>query len=113
MITEKYFLPFFQKDIQICIDNKILRQGKLLLFCIKDFYLHFTFVVNKGTKSFELPYPFETYPDANSSNVLILDYRFKSFTKDLPDIAEKAKALQIKNKHLKYFDNVVRIIETP
>jgi hypothetical protein len=112
MITEKNFLPFFQKDISIVLENKILRQGILLLCSIKDFYLHFTILNNGVTKCFELPYPFETYMESVSTNVLILDYKFESFTQDLSDISEKAIALYNKDKHMKFFDNVVKIIET-
>jgi hypothetical protein len=113
MITEKKFLPYFQKNISINLDNKVLRQGKLLLFSIKDFYIHFTLLQNKTTKNFELPYPYNTYMENLTSNVLVLDYRLKTFTKGLPDITEKTKALyNAKGKHLKFFDNIVKIIET-
>lgn len=112
MITEEKFLPFFQKDISIMLDNKILRQGRLLLFSIKDFYLHFTLLAGSTTKNFELPYPFNAYEDKDSNNILILDYKIKSFTRDLTDIYDKTKTVAGKYKHMKYFDNVVRIIET-
>lgn len=112
MITEEKFLPFFQKNISIVLDNKTLRQGRLLLFCIKDFYLHFTISCNGTTKTFELPYPFRTYTDAISSNVLILDYKINSFTQDLGNITDKAKLLYNKEKHMKFFNNVIKIVET-
>lgn len=112
MITEEIFLPFFQKNISIIIDSKILRQGRLLLFSIKDFYLHFTILNDKATKTFELPYPFETYMENLTSKILILDYKIKTFTKNLPKIDEKTKTLFGKEKYMKYFDNYVKIIET-
>lgn len=112
MITEEKFLPFFQKEISITLDNKVLRQGKLLLFSIKDFYLHFTLYSKKLTKNFELPYPFSAYTDSGESNILVLDYKVKSFTRDLNDIYDKTKLVVGKNKHMKYYDSVVRIIET-
>jgi len=113
MITEKKFLPFFQKNINIVLDNKILRQGRLLLFCVKDFYLHFTLSTNNTTKTFELPYPFETYMESVSSNVLVLDYKVVSFTRDLTNIFEKAKQLYNKDKQMKFFNNVIKIVESP
>lgn len=112
MITEEKFLPFFQKNVNIILDNKILRQGRLLLFCIKDFYLHFTLSCNGVTKTFELPYPFKTYTDSMSANILILDYKMTSFTQDLPNIAEKAKQLFNKDKHMKFFNNIIRVVES-
>jgi hypothetical protein len=110
--TENKFLPFFQKNISIVLENKILRQGKLLLFCIKDFYLNFTIQFNNTTKIFELPYPFNTYLESLTSTTLILDYQYKTFTQNQLNIDEFAKPLLTKNKHLKYFDNVIKIVET-
>lgn len=111
MITEKNFLPFFQKNITIILDNKIIRTGRLLLFSIKDFYLHFTLISNNSQKNFELPYPFDTYMENLTSDVLILDYKMNTFTKGLPEIKDLAKALQSKSKHMKFFDNMVKIVE--
>ena len=112
MITEEKFLPFFQKNISIILDNKTLRQGRLLLFSIKDFYLHFTLHCNSFTKTFELPYPFKTYTDPISSNVLVLDYKMCSFTQDLNNIMEKAKPLCDKDKHMKFYNCLIKIVET-
>ena len=87
MITEKKFLPFFQKNISIVLENKVLRQGRLLLFCVKDFYLHFTISCNGIVKTFELPYPFNTYMEQiSSSNILVLDNKIASFTRNLQNI---------------------------
>jgi hypothetical protein len=112
MTTEEKFLPFFQKEISIVLDNKVLRQGKLLLFSIKDFYLHFTLLLNNNTKVFELPYPFFTYMESVTSKTLVLDYSLKSFTRELSDISEKANSLCKKEKHMKFFNNIIRVVET-
>lgn len=112
MITEDIFLPFFQKNISIVLENKILRQGKLLLFSIKDFYLHFTLHSDNNTKTFELPYPFLTYMEDLTSKVLVLDYKIDTFTKSLPDIDNRTRELFGTEKHMKFFDNYVKIIET-
>jgi hypothetical protein len=111
MITEKNFLPFFQKNICIVLENKILRQGKLLLFSIKDLYIYFTLTNSNITKSFELPYPFDTYMENLSSNVLILDYKIKTFTKGIPTINSKVHSFKVQ-KTMKYYDSKVKIIES-
>lgn len=111
MITEKNFLPFFQKNITITLENKIIRTGRLLLFSIKDFYLHFTLLSNNVQKNFELPYPFETYMENLTSDILVLDYKINTFTKSLPEIKDLTKSLYNKGKHMKFFDNVVKIVE--
>lgn len=111
MTTDKKIFPFFQKNISITLDNKVLRTGRLLLFSIKDFYLHFTLLTNDVQKNFELPYPFDTYMENLTSNVLILDYRLSRFTKNLPTISTLSKTLYHKSKCMKFFDNVVKIVE--
>lgn len=111
MVTEKNFLPFFQKNVTISLENKIIRTGKLLLFSIKDFYLHFTLLSNNTQKSFELPYPFDTYMENLTSDVLVLDYKINTFTKNLPEIKDFTKMLYNKGKHMKFFDNIVKIVE--
>jgi len=110
--TEDFFVPFFQKNIYIILENKVLRQGKLLLFCIKDFYLNFTLLTNDNTKVFELPYPFDTYIESLTSNTLILDYKYNTFIKDQQEIDFTARPLLSKSKHMKYFDNTVKVIES-
>ena len=108
---EDIFLPFFQKEIAIVLDNKTLRQGKLLLFNIKDFYLHFTLLINDNKKCFEMPYPFSMYKESISSTSLILDYKLNTFTKNMPEIENCVRVLYKKEKHMKYFDNFVKIVE--
>jgi hypothetical protein len=108
---EDAFLPFFQKEIIISLDNKSLRQGKLLLFSIKDFYLHFTLLINENKKCFEIPYPFSMYKESVSSSSLILDYKINTFTNNMPEIEDCVKILFKKEKHMKYFDNIVKIVE--
>jgi hypothetical protein len=111
MVTEKNFLPFFQKNITITLENKIIRAGRLLLFSIKDFYLHFTLISNNTQKNFELPYPFDTYMENLTSDILVLDYKINTFTRGLPEIKEHTKTLYNKGKHMKFFDNIVKIVE--
>lgn len=109
-MIDELFTPFFQKEISINLGNKVLREGKLLLFCIKDFYLHFTLVCDGNNKIFELPYPFKAYNE-ESGKVLVLDYRLKSFTRNLSDISDNAKPIYSQQKHMKIFDNTIKIIE--
>jgi len=109
-MIDELFNSLFQKEISINLGNKVLREGRLLLFCIKDFYLHFTLVYDGANKIFELPYPFKAYNE-EQGKVLVLDYRLKSFTKGLPDISDNAKPLHSNQKHMKIFDNIIKIIE--
>ena len=110
--AEDFFIPFFQKKITIVLENKVLRQGKLLLFCIKDFYLNFNLQINNVSKIFELPYPFDTYLESLTSTTLILDYKHTTLTRNIDDIEVSSRPLVLKHKHMKYFDSNIKIIES-
>jgi hypothetical protein len=111
MITEKQFIPFLQKNINIVLENKTLKQGKLLLFSIKDFYLNFTLLCNNVTKTFELPYPFATFTESLSSGDLVLDYRLSTLHRVAPDLSENISLIGINSKHMKFFNNVIKVVE--
>ncbi len=111
MTSEKKFIPFLQKNINIVLENKTLKQGRLLLFCIKDFYLNFTLACNNGTKTFELPYPFATYMESASSSILILDYKIKTLTTDIPTLTRETLFFNTENKQMKFFNNIIKIVE--
>jgi hypothetical protein len=110
-MIDELFVPYFQKEISINLGSKTLRKGRLLLFSVKDFYLHFTLVCDNVTKIFELPYPFIAYLD-EVEHALVLDYKIKSFTKDLPNLSDFSRALYHRQKHMKFFDNTIRVIES-
>ena len=58
---------FLQHNTNFCIDNKILRRGKLLLYNITDYHIKFSIKSNKNIlKVFEVPYPFLIYKDNSS-----------------------------------------------
>jgi hypothetical protein len=65
-----------QRDIQFVVKDKVLREGKLMVFNIKDFYISFIIYTKKGqTKTYDIPLPYQilTRPDN-----IILDYTLKN-----------------------------------
>jgi len=75
-----------QKHLTFSIENKILKQGRLILFCIKDFFCTFTIMceVKKNKKIvYELPYPFAI---EQLDNKLIFDYTTNAFCKNNTNI---------------------------
>ncbi len=97
---------YFLKDVIIVQNSKVLRQGQLLLFYVKDFYLHFTLKVGSQTKQFEIPYPFDT--KRPSPNMLLLDYTLSSFRAEFNDIERKIKNIGLQKKS-RYYNSIVRV----
>jgi hypothetical protein len=94
---------FLQRSIIFKIENKVLKKGKLILFCIKDFFCVFTLLSEeKNNKKivFEIPYPYDILRNKNS---VIFDYSINSFTKgnkELTDLVSKVKT----KKASKFYD---------
>jgi hypothetical protein len=105
-MTDTHLVNYLLKDITISHNNKVLRSGKLLLFSIKDFYLHFTLSTDKQTKHFEIPYPFDI--KILSNNLLLLDYALSSFKTEYEDLDFRIKNIGTKKKS-RYFNSIIRL----
>ena len=104
---EKAISEHLQKTITFSIETKILKKGKLILFCIKDFYLVFTLSIGSTKKVFELPYPFNF---RTSNKRIYLDYSIKTFTHNIPEIFNLTKLLTVKKPN-KLFNSYAEIVE--
>ena len=75
---EEAFNCLLQRDVKIRLNDKTLREGRLVLFCIKNFYMVFSLSQTTPGRMvhYELPVPFiyETSP-----GVIKLSYRLKHF----------------------------------
>lgn len=105
-IDDSIVSNYFLKEIAIAQNNKVLRQGQLLLFYVKDFYLHFTLKTQSGTKQFEIPYPFKT--KKTPTNILLLDYALSSFKAEYSDIEKRIKNIGYSKKS-RYYNSIIRI----
>jgi len=86
---------FLQKNIGFYLESKTLKKGKLILFCIKDFFCTFTiFVEDKKNKKiiFEIPYPFSFTSEAGC---LTFDYTIDSFCRYNKDLYNQYKQIPI------------------
>jgi hypothetical protein len=108
-MNDSIISDYFLKDIVIAHNNKILRQGQLLLFYIKDFHLHFTIKTSSQTKQFELPYPFEVKKP--SHDLLLLDFTLSSFKAEFDDIDRKIKNIGPLKKS-RYYNSIIRVYAT-
>ena len=95
-----------QKKISIICNNKIIRQGRLLLISQKDFYITFTISIKGQTKKYEVPYPFsvEVNPDK-----IILDYRIDTICSENAKHREDVELVSKKFSPNKFFDNTIEI----
>jgi len=87
---EKAINQFLQQKVYFTVNGKTIKAGKLVLFCIKDFYLVFTLHIQQTKKIFEIPYP---YAFLIRDNKIILDYTLETFCHNVSDIRNYAKLL--------------------
>lgn len=105
LTVEENLKQFLQRNITIRIDDKILRQGRLILFNLKDYYLIFTLKIKNRNKTYELPYPFRnTFLTVDS---LQFDYRLANLHNNEPTILKHN--IFCSSKKSKLYDKVVTI----
>jgi hypothetical protein len=98
-----------QKDITINVKNKIYKEGKLILFYQKNFYI--TFVMDTEKKSKEkieipIPYDIEMHKD---DNLIYFDYRIKKLSKYAPEIETNLIVYPKKTSGNKFWDSILLI----
>lgn len=108
MIVEKLeqnINRFLQQKVDFIVNGKSVKTGKLILFCVKDFYLVFTLVVQHSKKVFEIPYPYSFNIDDSK---IILNYTLETFCHNNNDIKNYAK-LMIPKKPNKFHNTYAEI----
>ena len=76
---EKLFDDFLLYDIEIIINNKVLKSGKLKMVSTKNHNIKFYIETINGIKSIELYYPFDYKVKKNE---IIFDYDVSKLTKN-------------------------------
>jgi len=102
-IVEKNISNILQKQVEFAIEKKVIKAGKLMLFCIKDFYCNFTLFSSTKNKKllYEIPYPFDIeIQDAS----IIFDYTFDTFQKNNPNIIDNINIFKGTKKLSKLFN---------
>jgi len=99
--------PFLLTPITFTIDEKVIKQGKLQLFCVKDFFCVFTLLsLEKNNKKtvYEIPYPFNIR--TLSDGRLELDYTLESFYLSNLRVRELVNKLKF-SKTSKFFNKKI------
>ena len=104
---EQLVKPFLLTKTTFSIDGKPIKNGRLLLFCIKDFFCVFTLVgIDKADKKviYELPYPFSIRSIGESE--LEFDYTIDSYCLSNDRIKEHVNKVKLL-KTSKFFNKKV------
>ena len=99
------FTDILQKNITIQSNNKIIRQGKLLMITQKDFYITFIMSIKGLTKKYEIPYPFDII---KSPNQIIFDYKVSKICSN-DTAASMVLGLAKSMTPNKFFNNTIEI----
>jgi hypothetical protein len=106
---EKACKFLLQKEIKIDIKNKVYKQGKLLLFYQKNFYITFVMdTVKKHKEKIELPIPYGV-EFHEEENLIYFDYRIKTLAKYAPDIETNLIIYPKKITGNKFWDSILLI----
>ena len=99
---ENFLTNCLQKNVSFCINNKVLKRGRLLLFKRFHYFIQISLLSEKGIReNFDIPIPFklEAHQD---EGLLYFDYRLKSLETDyIPLVTEKVASV--------YFDKILEI----
>ena len=97
-----------QRDVKFVINNKILREGKLILFNLKDYYIECVFIVKDNKqKLYEIPAPFKI---RTTDNTIEFDYTTRTITRNHLSNGVAIKMLvHDLGKKSKFYDNVLTI----
>ena len=105
---EKSISHLLQRSVQFKVGDKILRKGKLIIFKVKDFYITFTIINDRGeTKYYDLPYPFSVNVTDTGAE---LDYTLDSLSNGNKMLLYRLKVLNRVKKN-KLYDNILSITE--
>jgi len=105
---ESLITNFLQKTIVFNLEHKTLKKGRLLLFCVKDFFCTFTLLCEeKNNKKiiYEIPYPFGV---TSFTNKLIFDYSIKKFCRGDNNLEQSIKQI-MPEKPSKIFNKKITI----
>jgi hypothetical protein len=106
---EKACKLLLQKEIVIEIKNKVYKQGKVMLFYQKNFYI--TLVMNTAKKEkekVELPIPYDVEIHENE-DLIYFDYRIKTLSKHAPEIETNLLVYPKKISGNKFWDSILLI----
>ena len=108
---EAYLQRHLQTPIKFTLGQKVVKQGRLVLFKRAHYYLHITLLTSKNNKeSFEIPIPYkvEEYPH---EGLAYFDYRIQGLCGLNEEINQRLAKVKIKNTNPSQYHNKILEIQ--
>lgn len=98
-----------QRNLSMEVSNKVFKEGKLILFYQKNFYLTFIMDTDKKKKEkVEIPIPYEIEIHEEDS-LIYFDYRLKTLAKHAPEVENYLKVYSSKKNSNKFWNTILTI----
>jgi hypothetical protein len=95
------------KNVEMRVDNKILRKGKIKVFNTKQFFIKFKLETeHSGIKDYEIPYPYRVQ---RLENGFLFDYCLSAFIPNTEEVFWKMKTVS-REKNSKIHEKYLYII---
>lgn len=107
---ESFLTKVLQFPIKLTLGQKVIKQGKLLLFKRTHYYLHITLLTQKNNKeSFEIPIPFKV-EEYSHEGLAYFDYRITGLCGIDRDLNTRLGNVKIKNTNpSQYYNKILEI----
>jgi hypothetical protein len=102
--TDSVFDSFLQREVAFCLDDKVIKKGKLALVIKKDYYFIFNIYVDGILRKMEYPYP---YIISNINNGLLLNYNLTSLSIGCDELYYRYLSMK-KISNSKLYDKIIR-----
>jgi hypothetical protein len=109
---EAFLTRSLQTPIKFILGEKLIKQGKLVLFKRAHYYLHITILTNKNIKeSFEIPIPFKV-EEYMHEGLAYFDYRVQGLCGIQEELNQRLIKIKIKNINPSQYYNKILEIQT-
>jgi len=107
---ETFLTRHLQSSIKFTLGEKIIKEGRLVLFKRAHYYLNITLFTSKNNKeSFEIPIPFRV-EEYFHEGLAFFDYRLQGLLGLKSEFNEKLSKVRIKNTNpSQYYNKILEI----
>lgn len=105
---DDFLKTMLQRDVQFVVGDKVIKEGRIVVFNIKDFYISFVLTTKKNqNKTYEIPVPFNVY---QKDTTLFFDYTLDKIHRNSGVMKHLISCISKSiGKKSKLFDNMMTI----